>query len=343
MVAYAENAPVNSLSLSPLEGRLGVITCGHARNYYEENLRDLGEPHSHLHVGAYPLPAEKIRRLASHVSRLLVLEDGQAFVERQVRGLLGTPVTVAGRLSGEVPPTGELDPDLVRAALGIEARPRLSVNGFKLPDRPPQLCSGCPHAHAYRALLGAIGGAVGSAATGDIGCYTLGALAPLSAIESCVCMGASIGMAKGAAEGGLRPVIAVIGDSTFLHSGITPLMDAVAADTDMTVLILDNQAVAMTGGQEPVVSSSRLHEIVVGLGVAPEHLHVIDAHPKRVKHNTDVLRRELEHHGLSVVIAVNECVQTAKRKSREAALGSASPQAVPAVPGQAPMPAPVTS
>ncbi|HUK62266.1 MAG TPA: thiamine pyrophosphate-dependent enzyme, partial [Dongiaceae bacterium] len=108
-------------------------------------------------------------------------------------------------------------------------------------------------------------------------------------------------------------------DSTFLHSGITPLMDAVAADTDMTVFILDNASVAMTGGQEPIVSSSRLHQIVLGLGVPPEHLHVVSAHPRRVKQNAELIHRELEHRGLSVVIAVNECLQTAKRKAREAA------------------------
>ena len=138
----------------------------------------------------------------------------------------------------------------------------------------------------------------------DIGCYTLAALPPLEAVESCVCMGASIGMAKGASDAGLRPAVAVIGDSTFLHSGVTPLMDAVAADTDMTVVILDNEVVAMTGAQPTLLPSSRLPPLLLGLGVDPDHCHVIDAHPRRTTQNAAVIRRELEHPGLSVIVAV---------------------------------------
>jgi indolepyruvate ferredoxin oxidoreductase alpha subunit len=154
--------------------------------------------------------------------------------------------------------------------------------------------------------------------TADIGCYTLGALPPYSAIESCVCMGASIGMAKGAAEAGVHPVVAVIGDSTFLHSGMTPLLDAATADTDMTVLILDNQAVGMTGAQEPLVPSSRLEQIVLGLGVDPAHCHVVEAHPRRVKQNAELLRRECAHRGLSVVIASWPCKEIVRRHARQA-------------------------
>ena len=112
-----------------------------------------------------------------------------------------------------------------------------------------------------------------SVVTSDIGCYTLGALPPYEAIESCVCMGASVGMAKGASDAGLRPALAVIGDSTFLHSGVTGLMDAVAADTDMTLLILDNEIVAMTGLQPTVLPEGRLRPIIEGLGVDPAHVH----------------------------------------------------------------------
>jgi indolepyruvate ferredoxin oxidoreductase alpha subunit len=168
----------------------------------------------------------------------------------------------------------------------------------------------------YQALQQALEGTDASMVTSDIGCYTLGALPPYNAIESCVCMGASIGMAKGAAEAGFRPVVAVIGDSTFLHSGITPLMDAVASDTDMTLVILDNEAIAMTGAQEPIAPPSRLHQIVLGVGVPPEHCHVLDAHPRKVKANAEVLRREIAHQGLSVVIGVRECKEIAKKRSR---------------------------
>jgi indolepyruvate ferredoxin oxidoreductase alpha subunit len=152
---------------------------------------------------------------------------------------------------------------------------------------------------------------------GDIGCYTLGALPPYQALESCVCMGASIGMAKGAADAGLRPVLAVIGDSTFLHSGITPLIDAAAHDTDMTVLILDNETVAMTGQQPPALPDTRLGPIVLGMGIDPEHVHVVHTHPKRVEEFTELIRREVAHQGLSVIIAVRECIEAARRRKAE--------------------------
>jgi indolepyruvate ferredoxin oxidoreductase alpha subunit len=319
IAAFTESCAHNSLTLSEARRDLGVITTGIARNYYREIAGELGAPPSHLHIGAYPPPVSLIRRLAAHVPRVLVLEDGFPFVERLLRGLLPPSLEIAGRMSGEVPATGELTPDVVRTTLGLPARPALTLEGLVLPNRPPQLCDGCPHGHAYHALLKALEGDGASMVTSDIGCYTLGALPPYSAIESCVCMGASIGMAKGAAEAGFHPAVAVIGDSTFLHSGITPLMDAAAANTNMTVLILDNQAVAMTGGQEPVVPSSRLHDIVLGLGVDREHLLVVDAHPRRVEQNAELLRREIAHPGLSVVIAARDCKEATRRRRREAA------------------------
>ena len=146
----------------------------------------------------------------------------------------------------------------------------------------------------------------------------LAALPPLRAVESCVCMGASIGMARGASEAGVRPAVAVIGDSTFLHSGVTPLMDAVASNADMTLVIADNGVVAMTGAQPTLLPSSRLHPLVLGLGVDPAHCHVIDVHPRRKAENAAIIRRELEHHGLSVVIAARPCIEAAKAKKAAA-------------------------
>jgi indolepyruvate ferredoxin oxidoreductase alpha subunit len=151
----------------------------------------------------------------------------------------------------------------------------------------------------------------------DIGCYTLGALPPYRAIQSCVCMGASIGMARGASDAGYRPAIAVIGDSTFLHSGMTPLLDAVAAGTDLTVLILDNHTVAMTGAQPTLIPSEELPEIIRGLGVDPEHLHVLRASHKGEADLIATIKQELDHPGVSVVIAERECIEVVKRDRRE--------------------------
>ena len=315
LLSYSETCAHNALTLSETDRTLGVITTGLARNYFVENVDDLGMAPSHLHVGAYPLPVDKIRRLAGYVERVLVLEEGQPILERLLRGIVSPRAEIQGRLSSHIPPDGELTPDIVRAALGFPSRKGIAIS-TTLPARPPQLCSGCPHGDSYRALKAALEPFPGATVNADIGCYTLGALAPYSAIHSCVCMGASIGMAKGASDAGLRPAVAVIGDSTFLHSGVTGLMDAVAADTDMTLVILDNDVIAMTGGQPTILPSSRLEKLIIALGVRTEHLHVLSAHPKHESANARVIRSEIEHKGLSVIVMVRECVETARKKRK---------------------------
>jgi indolepyruvate ferredoxin oxidoreductase, alpha subunit len=318
--AWAEQSAWNRVDGPDGPVDLAVLTTGIARNYFLESAGDLAEPLLHLHVGAYPLPQARVRGVVARARRILVLEDGYPLVERQLRGVLPSALVVEGRESGAVPPDGELTPDLVRRALGLEVKEGLRLEGFPLPTRPPQLCQGCPHGDSYHALQQAMAAFDKTMVASDIGCYTLGALPPYSTIESCVCMGASIGMAKGAAEAGYRPAVAVIGDSTFLHSGLTALVDCVAANTDMTLVILDNETVGMTGGQPTMVPSSRLQAIVLGIGVDPEHFHVLDAHPRQTGANADVLRRELAHPGLSVVILVRECIETARaRKAQHAA------------------------
>ncbi|NJD19323.1 MAG: indolepyruvate ferredoxin oxidoreductase [Gemmatimonadetes bacterium] len=306
----------NRLEPGDADARTGILTTGIARNYLLENLGDLPERPPHLHVGAYPAPQELMVRLAEQVDELLILEEGEPFLERRIRGLLPTALRIRGKESGDLSMTGELTPEAVRRALGLPGRGELTA-GLSLPGRPPQLCSGCPHRDAFHAMGMALEGQSHPVVAGDIGCYTLGALAPFQALESCVCMGASIGMAKGASDAGLRPAVAVIGDSTFLHSGITPLLDAAAHDTDMTVLILDNGTVGMTGQQPTVAPHSAIEAVVRGTGVRAEHLHVVDLHPKRVGEVADLIRREVAHPGLSVIIAVRECVESARRHKAE--------------------------
>ena len=312
MLAYTEESGHNTLKLDGTSGDFGVITTGIAGNYYRENLEDLGFEPPHLHIGAYPIPADKIRRLASKVKRLLVLEEGYPFVERFLRGILPCPLEIEGKESGQVPAEGELNPDLVRTALGLPLRDAIEIPGLVLAGRPPQLCSGCPHCDTLNALKQALAPYKDPVVTSDIGCYTLGALPPYSAVESCVCMGASVGMAKGASEAGLHPVVAVIGDSTFLHSGVTPLMDAVGADANMTLIIADNGTVAMTGTQPTILPQSQIERVVLGVGVDPAHFHVLAAHPRNVDKNREILAREIEHRGLSVVISRRECLEAAR-------------------------------
>ncbi len=315
--AAIASSSANELTLRE-PGGLGLITTGIAQNYYRENRDELDPLPSHLHIGAYPFPEEKMRELAKHVDRVLVLEEGQPYVERHLRGVLPPAKDILGKLSGTLPLDGELNPDLVREALGLEARERIDIPGLELPIRPPQLCTGCPHRDTFDAIRLALDGIEDSLVASDIGCYTLGALPPYSTIQSCVCMGASVGMAKGAADAGVKPALAVIGDSTFLHSGVTPLMDAVGEDTDMTLLILDNETVGMTGQQETILPSTRLEAVVRGVGVDPDHFHIVEAHPRRTRELADVIRGEIEHPGLSVIVAVRQCIQAAKREKRDA-------------------------
>ncbi len=316
LTEYTRASGHNRLELNEADPATGVITTGIARNYLFENLDDLASRPSHLHIGAYPIPVDKIRSLADHVHRILVLEEGYPLVERLLRGILHSPLSILGKETGEVPRAGELTPDIARQALGLPANRGIETPGMEIPSRPPQLCAGCPHGDSYDALKSALEGFESPIVTSDIGCYTLGALPPYSAIQSCVCMGASVSMGVGAAEAGGYPVVAVIGDSTFAHSGVTPLMDAISANADMTLIILDNETVAMTGGQPSLLPTSRLTGLILGLGVDPEHFAVISAHRRDTAKNAGIIRSEIDYHGLSVIIAVRECVETAKKRKR---------------------------
>ena len=222
---------------------------------------------------------------------------------------------VHDRLDGTLPRAGELNPSLVANALGLEEREPVFAAPDLLVGRPPQLCDGCPHGDTYRALNEALEEYTKGRVFSDIGCYTLGALPPYNAINSCVDMGASITMAKGATDAGLTPAVAVIGDSTFSHSGMTGLLDAVNANAPVKVVIVDNQTTAMTGGQNSA-ATGQLEQIAVGLGVSRDHVRVITPLPRQHEVNVAVIREELDYEGVSVIIARRECIETAKRRRK---------------------------
>lgn len=315
LVRFSEGSRFNALKLDEGNTSFGVIASGIAYNYFREAVEGAAAVPSFLKVSTYPLPEELVRKLVGHVDSVLVLEDGYPFIERQLKGLFGIAgKTVLGKLSGVLPVSGELSPDIVRRALGLAPRPALTSSGLTLSGRPPHLCVGCPHADTFKALNKALEGYPGSKVFSDIGCYTLGALPPYNAIHSCVCMGASVGMARGAADVGLYPAVSVIGDSTFAHSGITPLLGAACADVDMTVMILDNATTAMTGGQPSYGSGDRLLGLIAGVGVPKEHVRMIEPLPKNHDKNVQVIKEELDHRGLSVIVAGRECVQEQRKR-----------------------------
>ena len=292
--------------------QLGVIACGIAYNYVREAMPD---KISIVKVSQYPVPASLVRELASDADEILVVEDGQPFVEEQVRGLLGPEYPVHGRLDGWLPRTGELIPDYVAAALG-KGHPVFFDHAEHIAPRPPQLCQGCGHRDVYTALNEVLKDYPDARVFGDIGCYTLGALPPFRAIDSCVDMGASITMAKGAADAGVRTAVAVIGDSTFTHSGMTSLLDAVNDNAAITVILSDNLTTAMTGGQDSA-GTHKFEAICLALGVEREHLHVVVPLPKNMEEITRIIREELDYRGVSVIIPQRECMQTLARKQRQ--------------------------
>ena len=303
------------------EDKTGIIACGIGYNYVKEAIAQLPKEKQALYniekVSQYPLPEQRIQMLAKESGKLLVVEDGQPVVEESVKALLGTDYIVTGRLTGALPRTGELTPDCLAAALGVDVSHTLAPTK-NLAGRPPQLCQGCGHRDVYAALNKVAEEYPDHRIFGDIGCYTLGALPPYKALSSCVDMGASITMAKGAADAGLFPAIAVIGDSTFTHSGMTGLLDAVNDKSNITVIISDNLTTGMTGGQDSA-GTNKFEAICLGLGVEPEHVRVVVPLPKNMEEITRTIKEEIEYNGVSVIIPRRECIQTAARHAREKA------------------------
>ena len=314
--AFEEDAvasPFNRLTDAP-DHRLGIIACGIAYNYLMENFPD-GCPYPVLKVSQYPFPRKLALELAKKVDTILVLEEGQPLVEERLRGVFPTATKILGRIDETVPRDGELNPDAVRKALGLPARAEYPASQVVAP-RPPALCQGCGHRDFYTALNHVMQHYPGGKVFSDIGCYTLGYMAPLNAVDTCVEMGASFTMAQGAAYSGLWPAVGVIGDSTFTHSGMTGLLDAVNAKADVTLCISDNLTTGMTGGQDSA-GTGRIEAICAGLGVEPEHIRTIVPLPKNYEEMEKVIREEIEYHGVSVIVSRRECIQTAKRHAKK--------------------------
>lgn len=314
--AASGNSGFNKLT-DHTDKKLGIIACGLAYNYLMENFPDRNVPHPLLKIGQYPVDPALIDSLYTSCDELLILEDGYPILEELIRGMLNNGKRVRGRLDGSLPRDGELNPVIVGAALGLDHARGNDVPAL-VKNRPPRLCDGCGHNDAFLALNEALLEYGRGRVFSDIGCYTLSALEPLESINSCVDMGASITMAIGAADAGLVPAVAAIGDSTFTHSGITGLLDAINNNAPITVLILDNSTTGMTGGQTSS-AFGKVEDICRGLGLSEEHIHVIKPLKKHHEENIEIIRKELAYNGVSVIIPRRECIQTLGRKLRQKA------------------------
>ena len=298
---------------------LGILASGIGFNYVNECFPD-GSPYPILKISQYPLPKKLVRRLMDECQQVLIVEEGQPFIEDIVRGVNDLK-NVHGKLDGTLPRTGELTPDAAAAAIETIVNCKLSNSKCYDPcadvvSRPPALCQGCGHRDVYAALNEVLKEYDNPRVFGDIGCYTLGFLPPFRAIHSCVDMGASITMAKGAADAGQWPAVAVIGDSTFTHSGMTGLLDAINENADITVIISDNLTTGMTGGQDSA-GTNKFEAICRGLGLSDEHLKVVVPLPKNMPEITQAIRDEINYHGTSVIIPRRECMQTLQRHLKQ--------------------------
>lgn len=312
LLEESENSTFNQY-INGNDKSIGIIASGIAFNYVMENFHG-ANPYPIVKISQYPIPVKMIKKLYKEVDRLIVIEEGYPFIEKMLTSFLCDNLKVEGKLTGLLPREGELNPNIVAQALGLP-----NIEGKDIPTfvvgRPPSFCPGCSHIDSYNALNEALKDYSKGRVFSDIGCYTLGATPPFEAINSCVDMGASIPMAKAASDMGLRPAVAVIGDSTFTHSGMTGLLDAVVYNAPITVIILDNSTTGMTGGQ-PSHANQRLVSICTGLGVNPEHIRIIKPLKNRHQENVQVIKEELAYEGVSVIIPTRECVQTLNRRMR---------------------------
>ncbi len=315
LLAYSEAHPACTLTIQG-QGKPGILVSGLAWNYLTEALGDAIHDYNLLRIPMYPLPVKKIRQLLDASSEVFVVEEGYPFIERLVsaNGLMQEP-PIRGKLTGDLPRTGELNQDAIKPCFGLTALPALQLAGLAdvLVGRPPRLCDKCPHSDAYiaiREVLDDLG--AGVRVMGDIGCYTLGYMEPHQALHSALCMGASIGMAIGASHAGMTPSLCVIGDGTFTHSGLAPLLDAARDNSNIKVFILDNSIVAMTGGQPTMATDEEVVDLVAGLGVPRSHIRIVEPTAHKKQHTLHVIREELAYTGLSVIVARRACVTYAK-------------------------------
>jgi indolepyruvate ferredoxin oxidoreductase alpha subunit len=302
----AEQSPLNRLELR--DSRFGIVTSGIVYHYVREVLPEA----SVLKLGlSFPLPIELVRRFAGSVERLLVVEELEPVIETELRA---AGLEVEGK--AYFPRDGELGPDLVRRGLQragvLTDAPATVLEPPPTASRPPVLCPGCPHVAPFIALR-----QLGAVVAGDIGCYTLAATEPLRAMDTTLSMGSSIGMAIGLVRSGgaTGPVVATIGDSTFLHGGIPALADAVYNGTDVTVLILDNGTTAMTGGQAHPAAGTTIRGdaapavdlpgLCRSLGV--KSVRTVD--PYDLAETRLALQEAITAPGVSVVITNRPCVE----------------------------------
>ncbi len=303
---FANETPINKIEKGKTP--FGVITNGVSYNYVKEIA-----PDAHIFKVGFsnPMPIERIREFVRGLDKVVVVEELEPYMEEALRA---SGIYVEGKKY--FPEEGEFNLDVVEEGLkkaGIVKDKTASVyfESIELPKRPPALCPGCPH----RPVFDILHSRKDIFITGDIGCYTLGALPPLSAIDTTVCMGASLSMGVGLANVEKeKKIVSVIGDSTFFHTGIQPMIDAYINNANMTMIILDNRITAMTGGQPDPSSGFDLQGEkfepvdVANLAKAIGIKRVFEIDQYDYENAKKIINREIDHEGLSIIVAKRPCV-----------------------------------
>jgi len=304
--ALSEEIDLNRIEIR--DRKLGFITSGVCYQYVKEAFPEA----SVLKLGMiYPLPKKKILEFSNMVDEIFVVEELDPFLETEIKAM---GIEVKGK--GFIPEFGELNVDVLKKALDKNYKPKY-ISFTDIPKRPPTLCPGCPHRGVFVALKRAK-----VFVFGDIGCYTLGALKPLSSMDSCICMGAGVSMVHGATSSGMKKVVAVIGDSTFLHTGINSLLDIAYNRSSSTVIILDNGTTAMTGRQPHPGTGEKAdgtpttkvlpEEIAKAFGI--ERIKIVD--PYEIKKLVEVIKEEVEAEEPSVIITRAPCTLISRESKR---------------------------
>lgn len=298
---YSENFPYNKIEWG--DKNLGIISSGIAYMYAREVFPEA----SFLKLSfTYPLPENLIKKFARGVKKVLVIEEGDPILEQEIKAM---GIDVTGK--EKIPLCGELDPTVIKKSFNKNVYKPIELK--EIPDRPPVLCPGCPERGVFYVI-----NKLKLVATGDIGCYTLGALPPLNAMDTCICMGASVTNAHGMDKAGgkelSKKLVAVIGDSTFFHMGITGLVNAVYNKGNLNLIVLDNLTTAMTGHQ-PHPGTGKLargeegkrilpEDVARGCGV--EFVRVID--PMNLKETEQAIKDALNYEGVTVLVFRSPCV-----------------------------------
>lgn len=328
----SEKSPFNEIITIGKPKDIGIIASGVSYTYVKEMAEELHLNVRILKLGmTHPIPRTMCEKFMKSCSTLIMVEELEPFLENQFKALAydsGADVKIYGKSSGHFSRLYEYTPDIVAEAFSKIFKvknpfPKPTVSKIKVPSRPPSLCPGCPHRATYYAVKKAA--PKEAIYPTDIGCYTLGKAPPLEMADVLLCMGSNAGMACGFSVATQQKIVSFMGDSTFFHSGIPPIINAVHHNHDVVITILDNRTTAMTGHQPhpgtPFDGMGRpatlinVEDVVKGCGV--QHIEIVD--PNKIKETTAAFKRALEFKGPSVVVSKSPCILLEVQRKRKAA------------------------